>query len=102
MFWWRGGDRFARLSSHSVSFAKNPSLITTAEEVWGFKKLPSQARRSFVKALDKCVFVQFLKNKCVDKIFKNLDLSPGDTLRTENQVKSPGVLAFGVSSVLRY
>jgi hypothetical protein len=74
-------------------FAKNSSLYrATAEEIPGSKtSKPSTA--VICKTLDKYVFVQSLKNKCVDKIFKNLDLSRGDTL--EN--REPGQIAWGYS-----
>jgi hypothetical protein len=42
MFWWRGGDRFARLSSHSVSFVKNPSLYRYGRGNPGFKNFEAK------------------------------------------------------------
>jgi len=70
--------------------SKIRAFIATAEEIPGSKtSKPSTA--VICKTLDKYVFVQSLKNKCVDKIFKNLDLSPGDTL--EN--REPGQIAWG-------
>ena len=86
-------DRFARLSSHSVSFRpKIRAFIATAEEI-PVQKTSKPRTAVICKTLDKYVFVQSLKNKCVDNSFKNLDFSPGDTL--EN--REPGQIAWGYS-----
>jgi hypothetical protein len=93
MFWWRGGDRFARLSSHRVSFRQKSEPLSLRPKKSRVQKTLKPSPAVICKTLDKYVFVQSLKNKGVDKIFKNLDLSPGDTL--EN--REPGQIAWGYS-----
>jgi len=42
MFWWRGGDRIARLSSHNFRFAKNPSLYHYGRRSLGFNNFEAK------------------------------------------------------------